>query len=131
MCSVDLKREYYKSRFIDSIRKNKPLRICLLLVLCSAVDGLDAISTPICWTEIIVQNFTTVEIQETYKGFVCCSNLVFRGIFGNSKDFVGFHDWSKERCKSKIKPQVFWGDFLPSQSFCSRTPKKTNMRPLV
>ena len=56
MCSVDLKREYYKSRFIDSIRKNKPLRICLLLVLCSAVDGLDAISTPICWTEIIVQN---------------------------------------------------------------------------
>jgi hypothetical protein len=47
MCFVDLKKRNYMSTSIDSIRKNKPLRICLLLVLCSAVDGLDAISTPI------------------------------------------------------------------------------------
>ena len=96
MCFVDLKRRHYGLTSIDSIRKNKPLRICLLFVLRSAVDGLDAISTPIHMEQRSVSNkFTAAEIQKTYKGFVRCSNLFFRGIFGNSKDFVGFHDWSR------------------------------------
>lgn len=71
MCFVDLERRHYRLASIDSIRKNKPLRICLLLVLRSSVDGLDAISTPInikYGAEVIVQ--------------------IHNG--GNSKDVQGF-----------------------------------------
>jgi hypothetical protein len=62
-----------------------------LLVLRFAVDGPDAISTPIKYGTIF-EKFTMMESLKTYKSFVRHSNLFLRGIFGNSKDFVGFHD---------------------------------------
>ena len=141
MCFVDLKKGIIGRHLLYSICKNRPLRICLMLVLCSAVDGLDAISTPINMGQrSLFSKFTKVEFQKTYKGFVRCSNLIFRGIFGNSKDFVGFHDWSKglretsmqDSKNRKWATQVFWGfDSFQVGPFVVEHQKKPNMRPLV